>query len=259
MPSAVTVRGLSVRYGPTSLLRDVSFEVAEGERVALLGASGSGKSLTAAAILGALPRGFAHSGEVSVFGRSVTEGRPPQGIAAVFQDSSSALNPLVPVGRQLVSAIRAHQRLDRRAATRAVFDVLESVGIDDPERAMRGFAPELSGGQRQRVCISLALLCGARLLIADEPTTALDVVTAAQVLRVLREYGAVTRAAVLFITHDLAVASSLCERALILEGGVLVESGTMSTIVSAPSHPFTRSLVAAATPAMSPAAIGVRA
>lgn len=255
MPSAVVVHDLEVRHGLTPLVRGVSFEIADGERVALLGASGSGKSLTAAAILGALPPGFTRSGEISVFGQSVSQGRAPRGVAAVFQDSAMALNPLVSVGHQLVAVLRAHQSISGHEASRAVLDVLESVGIDDPERAMRGYAPELSGGQRQRVCISLALLCGARVLIADEPTTALDVVTQAQVLRVLRQYGDVTGAAVLFITHDLAVASSLCTRALVLEDGVLIESGPMSAIVSAPQHPFTQSLVAAAAPAVS----GVRA
>ncbi|MWV48085.1 ATP-binding cassette domain-containing protein [Rathayibacter sp. VKM Ac-2803] len=248
MPAAATVEDLTVVGDRRTLLRNVSFEVGVGERVALLGASGSGKSLTAAAVLGALPPTFSMSGSVSLFGRPVVPGRtPPAGlVAAVFQDSSLALNPFVTVGRQLVSVLRAHRDLGRREAAAAVTEVLHSVGIQDPERAMRGFAPELSGGQRQRICIGLALLCGARLLVADEPTTALDVVTQAQVLRVLREYGAASDAALLFITHDLAVASILCTRAVVLERGAVVEAGPMADLVAAPAHPFTRSLVDAA-------------
>ncbi|ASD20992.1 peptide ABC transporter ATP-binding protein [Cryobacterium sp. LW097] len=257
MHPALTAQSLSITAGTTGLVHDLSFHVDPGERVALLGASGSGKSLTAAAILGSLAPGIAVAGEITLFGTArptrTVRGRGGS-VAAVYQDSLSALNPLVSVGGQLIATLRAQsRRVAGRTATRdargTVADLLESVGIDDPQRTMRGYPAELSGGQRQRVCIALALLCQARLLIADEPTTALDVVTQARVIEVLRDYGQVSGAAILFITHDLAVAASLCDRALVLENGRLVESASMADLIGRPQHPYSRALVAAATPA----------
>lgn len=257
MYPALAVKSLSVTVGAERLVKNLSFQVAPGERVALLGASGSGKSLTAATILGSLAPGLAVTGEISLFGSPHESGaeRGRRGsVAAIYQDSLSALNPLVTVGGQLIAALRAEARRTSggsaaRDARRTVVDLLTSVGIDDPQRTLRGYPAELSGGQRQRVCIALALLCGAELLIADEPTTALDVVTQARVIEVLRNYARVSSAAILFITHDLAVAASLCNRALVLEGGRLVESATMADLIARPQHPYTQALVAAATPA----------
>lgn len=248
MPPALDVEHLTVSTGSAVLTHGISFQIEVGERVALLGASGSGKSLTAAAILGSLPVGFASSGSISLFGDPLSSGNGGRTgkVAAIYQDSASALNPLVTVGHQLTAGLRAHSPMGRREAAGTVERLLDSVGIDDPEQVMRGFASELSGGQRQRVCISLALLCGARLLVADEPTTALDVVNQARVLAVLRDHGDVAGAAILFITHDLAAASSLCDRAIVLEAGRVVETNAMSSIVSSPSHPYTSALVAAA-------------
>jgi peptide/nickel transport system ATP-binding protein len=254
---ALEVQRLSITAGADRLVHDLSFQVAPGERVALLGASGSGKSLTAAAVLGSLAPDFTVCGEISLFGSAQTtdtaRGRGGS-VAAVYQDSLSALNPLVTVGGQLVAVLRAQSRraeltVATRDARSTVATLLESVGIDDPQRTMRVYPAELSGGQRQRVCIALALLCRARLLIADEPTTALDVVNQARVVEVLRDYVRVSAAAILFITHDLAVAASLCDRALVLECGRLVESATMVDLIGRPQHPYTRALVAAALPA----------
>lgn len=257
MTPALAVQSLSIAAGANRLVHDLTFHVDPGERVALLGASGSGKSLTAAAILGSLPPGFAVDGEITLFGSpQTTQTAPGRGgsVAAVYQDSLSALNPLVTVGSQLIAALRAQARrigtaVTLRDARSRVATLLGSVGIENPQRTMGGFPAELSGGQRQRVCIALALLCQARLLIADEPTTALDVVNQARVVEVLRDYARVSSAAILFITHDLAVAATLCDRALVLEGGRLVESATMADLIGRPQHPYTRALVAAAAPA----------
>ena len=257
MHPALAAQSLSITAGSTGLVHDLSFQVDPGERVALLGASGSGKSLTAAAILGSLAPGITVTGEITLFGTTQptgsTRGRGGS-VAAVYQDSLSALNPLVPVGGQLIATLRAQSRraagtTSARAARGTVADLLDSVGIDDPQRTMRAYPAELSGGQRQRVCIALALLCRARLLIADEPTTALDVVTQATGIEVLRDYARVSGAAILFITHDLAVAASLCDRALVLENGRLVESASMGDLIGRPQHPYARALVEAATPA----------
>ena len=253
----LAVQNLSITTGANRLVHDLSFHVDPGERVALLGASGSGKSLTAAAILGSLPPGFAVDGVVTHCGSAqptpTGQGRDGS-VAAIYQDSLSALNPLVPVGGQLIATVRAQARhvgsaFALRDARSTVTNLLESVGIEHPQRTMRGYPAELSGGQRQRVCIALALLCRARLLIADEPTTALDVVNQARVVELLHDYAHVSSAAILFITHDLAVAASLCERALVLEAGRLVEAATMADLISRPQHPYSRALVAAAAPA----------
>jgi peptide/nickel transport system ATP-binding protein len=254
---ALAVKSLSVTTGADRLVHDLSFQVVPGERVALLGASGSGKSLTAAAVLGSLTPALTVTGDISLFGspqESALAGGRGGSVAAIYQDSLSALNPLVTVGGQLIAALRAEARRSSAAAAaqdarRTVSDLLTSVGIDDPQRTLRGYPAELSGGQRQRVCIALALLCRAQLLIADEPTTALDVVNQARVVEVLRDYARASSAAILFITHDLAVAASLCDRALVLEGGRLVESATMADLINRPQHPYSRALVAAATPA----------
>lgn len=250
MPPALALHNLTVSVGGERLVHDLGFTVQAGERVALLGASGSGKSLTAAAVLGSLGPEFRATGNLTLFGVPVelnsTRRRTSHSLAAVYQDSLSALNPLVTIGAQLAIPMRRHHRLGVRDARALVTELLASVGIDDPPRTMAGFAAELSGGQRQRVCIALALACRARLLIADEPTTALDVVAQARVLAVLRDYGDAEQAAILFITHDLAVAAALCERAVVLQHGQVVEQTGMRDLIERPQHPYARALVASA-------------
>ncbi|MDJ0349904.1 ABC transporter ATP-binding protein [Cryobacterium sp. PH29-G1] len=239
MSLALSVQNLTVSLGRHRLLHNLGFSIEPGERVALLGASGSGKSLTAAAVLGCLGAEFRVEGSISVFGT----------VAAVYQDSAAALNPLVSIGAQLAVPISRRCGPGRTAARRRVAELLDSVGIDDPERTMAGYAAELSGGQRQRVCIALALACRARLLIADEPTTALDVVNQARVLEALHSSAVADRAAILFITHDLAVAASICDRAIVLENGKVAERATMAALIGDPQHPYSRALVDAARPA----------
>ncbi len=208
--------------------------------------------MTAAAIIGLLPPQARVSGSIVIGGREVAGVpvalRPPAARAAmVFQDSQSALNPLVTIGRQLAEPLRHREGLTRARARAAAIDLLRAMNLPAPGSLLDRSPAELSGGQRQRVCIALALACRTGLLVADEPTTALDVVTQAQVLRVL---SGVTRAAhapaVLFITHDLGAAAQLCDRAVILAEGRMIEAGLLPDIIAAPQHAFTRSLVAIA-------------
>jgi len=255
---ALDVRSLSIAIDRAPLVHGVDLRVGAGERVALVGASGSGKSLTAQAVLGTLPAGSAVDGVVELGGRAMRAAAPRQRlgrVAAVQQDSLAALNPLVPVGAQLVGALRAARArgsaadaglLTRADARREVLALLDEVGIEDPAGALPAFAAELSGGQRQRACLALALCCGADLLLADEPTTALDVVTQARVVDVIRRRLDATGQALLFITHDLAVAAALCDRAVVLEAGRVVEAATMRDLVRHPRHAYSRALVAAA-------------
>ncbi len=246
------VRDLRIQAGRRRIVSDLDLSVAPSERVCLLGASGSGKSLTAGAILGLLPAGVEVGGSIMIAGHEVAGVpaplRPPAArVAMVFQDSHSALNPLVPVGAQLQEPLRRRQSLAPAKARAASLALLEAMGLPDPERLSRLCPPEISGGQRQRVCIALALACRTALMVADEPTTALDTVTQAQVLRVLKDSTEGPRApALLFITHDLGAAAQLCERAVIIENGTPVEAGALASILAAPHHDYTRRLIAAA-------------
>lgn len=239
------VENLNLSIGGETKVSDISFTLFAGERVCLLGASGSGKSLTAKAVIGTPPAGCQVSGSIRVNGEEVGQlkalARPQTGcVSAVFQDSATALNPLMPLGKQLSLALKTPSSAELSA-------LLSAMQLDDIPNLLQRYPAELSGGQRQRICITLALLGKTRLLVADEPTTALDVITQQQVLQVLQERSAQPDApALLFITHDIAVAAQLCQRGLVMENGQIVESGSMLQLLNAPQQPYTRSLVAAA-------------
>ncbi|MBA5236760.1 ATP-binding cassette domain-containing protein [Pectobacterium aroidearum] len=239
------VENLNLSIGGEAKVSEVSFTLFSGERVCLLGASGSGKSLTAKAVIGTPPAGCQVSGSIRVNGEEVGQlkalARPQTGrVSAVFQDSATALNPLMPLGKQLSLALKTTSSAELSA-------LLSAMQLDDIPNLLQRYPAELSGGQRQRICITLALLGKTRLLVADEPTTALDVITQQQVLQVLQERSVQPDApALLFITHDIAVAAQLCQRGLVMENGQIVESGSMQQLLNAPQHPYTRSLVAAA-------------
>ncbi len=245
------VEHLRVRLGERCAVDGLSFAVARGERVCLLGPSGSGKSLTAGAILGLTPPAARLEGSIRLDGLEVggvrATRRPPQARAGmVFQDTQTALNPLASVGAQLRQPFMRFQGLSRREAQRAAVALLGRMMIAEPDRVVRRSPAELSGGQRQRVCLALALACRPSLIVADEPTTALDVLTQAEVLSLLRETtGTAETPALLFISHDMAAAARLCERALILDEGRLVERGRLADIIAAPRHRFSRELVVA--------------
>ncbi|MFT4215304.1 MAG: ABC transporter ATP-binding protein [Microbacterium sp.] len=234
------------------IVKGTTFSVGQGQRVCLLGESGSGKSLTAAAVLGNLPRNAVTEGSIRINGVEVLgvsgPKRPEEArVAMVFQDSAVALNPLVRLREQLIEPLRRHRNLDRAAALEAAIELVDSVGLPDPQNIVNRFSSELSGGQRQRVCIALALACNTRLMVADEPTTALDVVTQKKVLEVLKKYTAGENTpALLFITHDFAVAAELCSDAVVLKDGLIAEQGPLRDIFNAPKNPYTRELIRAA-------------
>ncbi|WP_113625910.1 ATP-binding cassette domain-containing protein [Pectobacterium peruviense] len=243
--ATLQVENLSLSIGGETKVSDISFTLSAGERVCLLGASGSGKSLTAKAVIGTPPAGCQISGSIKVNGEEVGQLKAlarqhTSRVSAVFQDSATALNPLMPLGKQLSLALKTPSSAELSA-------LLAAMKLDDIPNLLQRYPAELSGGQRQRICITLALLGKTRLLVADEPTTALDVITQQQVLQVLQERSAQSDApALLFITHDIAVAAQLCQRGLVMENGQIVESGSMQQLLNAPQHPYTRSLVAAA-------------
>ncbi|MEI4271808.1 ATP-binding cassette domain-containing protein [Klenkia sp. LSe6-5] len=248
-PAALDVHDLVVDVGGARLLDGITFSVPPESRTALVGASGSGKSMTAGAVVGRLPLTATATGSVRVAGTEVlgvpaARRRAAGRVAAVAQDPLSALNPLVPIGTQLTMPLRRRAGLRGSAARARARELLLSVGLDDPDRVLGSVAGELSGGQRQRVCTAIALASEASLLVADEPTTALDLVTQAQVVDVLRRHTRST--ALLFITHDVAVAAALCDRVVVLEHGRVVEQGPTTELVSAPSSDHLRELVCAA-------------
>ncbi len=249
---SLEVTDLKITIRGRTIVKGTSFTVGQGERYCLLGESGSGKSLTAAAILGNLPPNAVTEGSIKINGIEVLGVPAPKRaddarVAMVFQDSAVALNPLVRIREQIVEPLRRHRGLSRPDALKAAVELAESVGLPDPGNIIDRFPAELSGGQRQRVCIALALACNTRLMVADEPTTALDVVTQKKVLDVLKKYTAGQNTpALLFITHDFAVASELCSDAIVMKDGNVVEQGQVHGIFAAPKDPYTTELIRAA-------------
>jgi len=248
------VEGLSVtsRDGVT-LVDDVSFRLAPGERLSLIGESGSGKSLTSFALTGLLADGLSASGSIRLDGVQVVGARerelvPLRGRVAstVFQEPLTALDPLMRLGRQVAEPLRRHLGLRGDALRRAVLDALSEVGLPEPERIARAYSWEISGGQRQRVAIAAALACRPRLLIADEPTTALDVTVQAEVLALIERLVDEREMALLFVSHDLAVVSRMAQRALVLRGGRVVEEAGIDRILTSPQSAYTAELVRSA-------------
>ena len=227
-------------------------QVGAGEAVALVGESGCGKSMTARAIMGLLPPGAVVAGAVSLDGQEVTT-LPPRArrtlcggkIGFVFQEPMTALHPTLTIGRQMTDGLRLHLGLGRAAARDRAVELLARVGLPDGRRVLDGHAHQLSGGMRQRVCIAMAVSCGPRLVIADEPTTALDVTVQAQVLDLLSRMRTELGLAMLYITHDLDVVRAFCNRAVVMYAGDVMESGTVASLLADPRHPYTAGLMAA--------------
>ncbi|MEX5299939.1 ATP-binding cassette domain-containing protein [Kocuria sp. CPCC 205292] len=254
--TGVDVRELEVSVAGRPLLQGVDLQVPHGRRVALLGASGSGKSLTVLALLGLLGQQLDVQGSLRVAGRELpwrqAPGRRP-GMAAVFQDSQAALNPVVRLDRQLLPAVARRRRISAAAAVRVMAELLHEVGFEDPERILGAHPSQLSGGQRQRVCLALAMAASPDLLVADEPTTALDMISQRHVVEALRRCTGPGRGGLLFVTHDLSVAADLCDDVVVLERGRVVEAGPVQQVVGSPQAPFIAALVDAARAGLLPA------
>ena len=249
--SLLQVENLTIRYDKVVAVRDLSFVVEKGESVGLVGESGSGKSQTALSILGLLPASADVEGSIKLEGgellgvsEHLLNAVRAQRVAMVFQDPMQALNPFVRVGRQLQRILLQHRLGDAEETEARVLDMLQRVGLPDPGRQYRAYPHQLSGGMRQRVMIASALIAEPALLIADEPTTALDVTVQAQILELLEAVREDT--ALLLITHDLGVVAGHCERMLVLEQGELVEQGTTQSVFSRPQHAHTARLLEAA-------------
>jgi len=250
------VRDLSTRFftpgGVVHAVDEVNLELDYGETLGLVGESGSGKSVTALSIarLVAEPPGRIVGGEVifdgiDVLGLSNEEMRLLRGrrIGFVFQDPMTSLNPTMPVGRQIAESARAHLGLSRRAAAARAADLLATVGIPRPKDRLGDYPHQFSGGMRQRVMIAIALACQPMLLIADEPTTALDVTVQAQIMELLRSLSREFRTAIILITHDLGIAAGMCQRVSVMYAGRIVETGLVDDIFERPRMPYTRALL----------------
>jgi len=256
-PALLSVQGLQTHFfsGRAALpaIEGVSFDVRAGETLAIVGESGSGKSVTALSILRLIPpeAGKVVAGSVRFAGRDLLRldergMRRLRGneISMIFQEPMTALNPVHTIGRQLGESLRLHQGLSRREARRRAVDLLDMVRLSEAARRVDQYPHELSGGMRQRVMIAMALACKPKLLIADEPTTALDVTIQAQILDLMRELGEANGTTVLLITHDLGVVAEMAHRVLVMYAGRIVEESTVEAIFRRPGHPYTRALLA---------------
>ena len=257
----LSIEDLRVRFwtsrGLVYAVNGISFEVRAGETLGLVGESGCGKSVTALATMGILPRAARiPSGSIKLEGRellglSERAWRRIRGdeIAMIFQDPMTSLNPVLTIGAQLRESIEEHLDLDRKAATRRAVELLDQVGIPSAADRLKNYPHQFSGGMRQRVMIAMALACEPKLLIADEPTTALDVTIQAQILDLLRELVADRGTALVLITHDLGVVAGTCERVQVMYAGTLVETGTADEVFASPRHPYTLGLLQSVPPA----------
>jgi oligopeptide/dipeptide ABC transporter ATP-binding protein len=249
----VRVEQLSVSFpstrGDGAVVRDVSLSIGKGERIGLVGESGSGKSLTARAIMQLIPApGRITGGEIYIgaddepSSSAHTKWRGTT-IAMITQDPLSSLNPLVRIGVQITEMLQHHQGMSRDAARARAIELLNGVGIPNPNRVLRQYPSVLSGGMRQRVALAIAISCNPRLLIADEPTTALDVTIQSQVLDLLEQMSREHDSAVLLISHDLGVVASFCQKIFVMYAGRIVESGSTDDLVERPQHPYTQALL----------------
>jgi peptide/nickel transport system ATP-binding protein len=238
--------------GARRIVSEASFVLDHGQTLGIVGESGSGKTMTALALMGLLPDGATTAGAILFEGRDLLKLSEPQmrdlrgdRIAMIFQEPMTALNPLHSIGRQIAEPLILHRGLSQAAAHRQAVTLLERVGLPEPARRARAYPHELSGGQRQRAMIAMALGCEPRLIVADEPTTALDVTVQAQILDLIADLGAQSDMALILVSHDLAVIAQNCERVLVMYGGMTVESGRTLDVLERPAHPYTKALLRA--------------
>lgn len=251
--SLLQLQNLSLTFGPTTVVEEVNLAIEAGETLALVGESGCGKSVTALSILRLLPQpGRIANGQVLFGNQDLTALSEKQldemrggEISVIWQDPLAALNPLLPVGVPIIEGLMRHKNLSKSAARQKAIETLRRVGIPQPEKRIDDYPHQMSGGQRQRVMIAAAIACEPKLLIADEPTTALDVSVQAQILELLRELAQATKTAMLLITHDLGVVAQIAQRVAVMYAGQIVECGTVAEIFKHPQHPYTQGLLLA--------------
>ncbi|HEX4312073.1 MAG TPA: ABC transporter ATP-binding protein [Acidobacteriaceae bacterium] len=249
----LSIDNLTIRFGATQAVRGLSFEIAPGESLGLVGESGSGKSVTALAILRLLDPAASIEGRMEFNGQNLTALDPEsmrrlrgRAIAMIFQEPMTALNPVMPVGEQIAEAVRVHQiQLSRKQVRENVVEAMHAVALPNPAARYRDYPHQFSGGQRQRILIAMAIANRPQLLIADEPTTALDVTVQAQILELLADLRQRFGLAMLFISHDLAVVSQVTDRVAVMRHGLLLEQASRADLFREPLHPYTRSLLGA--------------
>ena len=254
-PALISVRGLGIRFktaqGVWQATRKIDFDIAPGERVGVVGESGCGKTITGLSILRLLPNNLAGIDGSIMFGATdlascstrALRGIRGKRIAMIFQEPMSALDPVFTVGHQIAETLRIHTRTSRDEARAKTVDMLRRVGIASPERRIDDYPHQLSGGMRQRVMIAAALICGPQLLIADEPTTALDVTVQAQILELLRDLSVTSKTALMLITHDLGVVAETCSRIITMYAGEVIEDAPVDAALMRPLHPYTSGLL----------------
>lgn len=253
--SLLSVRDLVVKFAmrnnTVTALNKISFDLARGERIGIVGESGAGKSITGFSILNLLSKpGYIDSGSITFDGEDITQMTDPQlrdirgnRIAMIFQDPMVTLNPVLTIGQQMVETLQAHRRLSRRDAEQIAIAKLREVYIPAPEERLTQYPHELSGGMRQRIIIAIALLLDPQLIIADEPTTALDVTIQADIMELLLELCQSNKVSLILITHDLGVVSQMTERTLVVYAGRIIEAGRTREIINDPQHPYTQGLI----------------
>lgn len=249
----LTVENLEVAFGTNRILRGVSLELEAGQTLGVVGESGCGKSMTGFTIMGMLPPpGKVTAGSIKLDGRELThlpsrEWNQIRGkqIALVMQDPFTSLNPMMRIGHQVAEVLILHEKLSRQEAWKKAVEMIDQVGIPAPESSASKYPHQLSGGQRQRVVIAIAFACRPKVLIADEPTTALDVTLQAQILRLIEELKSQEGTAVMLISHDIGVIGSLASRVSVFYAGRVVENGTAEAVLTRPKHPYTTALLAA--------------
>jgi len=243
---------LTTRTGVAPVIDDLSFELHAGETLSFVGESGCGKSMTALGIMGLLPDkiGRIASGSILFDGEDITKANSQRlreirgnDISMIFQEPMTSLNPVFSIGEQIAEVLRAHQQLSKKAAWSSAIELLDAVRIPEAKRRASSYPHQLSGGQRQRVMIAMALACKPRILIADEPTTALDVTIQAQIFDLLEDLRAQTGTAIIMITHDMGVVAELAERMIVMYAGRMVEHGSIEQVLSQPKHPYTKGLI----------------
>ncbi len=251
----LSVRGLGVSFatsqGVWQVTRNVEFDIAPGERVGIVGESGCGKSITSLSVLRLLPPNVLRiDGEIRFGGTNLATCKPREmrairgrEIGMIFQEPMSALDPVFTVGHQVAETLRIHEAISKSEARDRAIDMLRRVGIASPERRVDEYPHQLSGGMRQRVMIAAALICNPKLLIADEPTTALDVTVQAQILELLRDLSVTSKTAMMLITHDLGVVAETCDRMVTMYAGEVIEIAPVDDALTKPLHPYTSGLL----------------